>query len=426
MSISSQITRINNNIAAAYTACDGKGASLPQAQNSANLAETINSIPEGYTPVVEKALNFYDYDGTLVYSYSQSEALLLTELPAFPSHEGLIATEWTHTLSDILPAISKNHIVNVGLFYNTSDGKTHIFIRLEKTGDFQFYLIQSAANAAVIDWGDGSPTESLSVSDGTANNRTRYLAAHTYSPTAYPADYDISISAVSHKWYGFGTQNYSSYSICGDNSIYGSCIKRIWLSSDASVLGGSFCNTKGLEVIALARNQATDYRFKFSSCTHLKCAIISYGINQYVMSDCKSLETLILVNLGSTINSSALEGLYSLKHFDIPEGVVNLQNYCMKNCNSIEYILIPSTVTNIYNNAMSMNGTYTKLKIVDLTLFTDPDNIPSLATSFFSTFSYQNMYLDLIIFLVANETMKSAFSEATNWSEGADYYVVKE
>ena len=47
MSISDQITRIKNNIAAAYATCDGKGASLPQAQNSANLAATILTIPKG-------------------------------------------------------------------------------------------------------------------------------------------------------------------------------------------------------------------------------------------------------------------------------------------------------------------------------------------------------------------------------------------
>ena len=35
-----------NNIAAAYTACDGKGAIMPTAQNSANLADTIDSISQ--------------------------------------------------------------------------------------------------------------------------------------------------------------------------------------------------------------------------------------------------------------------------------------------------------------------------------------------------------------------------------------------
>ena len=47
MSIASEITRINTNIANAYTACNGKGATMPQTQNSANLATTISSIPSG-------------------------------------------------------------------------------------------------------------------------------------------------------------------------------------------------------------------------------------------------------------------------------------------------------------------------------------------------------------------------------------------
>ena len=47
MTIASEITRINNNIAAAYTAANNKGASLPNTQNSANLAECINSISAG-------------------------------------------------------------------------------------------------------------------------------------------------------------------------------------------------------------------------------------------------------------------------------------------------------------------------------------------------------------------------------------------
>ena len=47
MTIASEITRINNNIAAAYTACNNKGATMPQTQNSANLATAISSIPSG-------------------------------------------------------------------------------------------------------------------------------------------------------------------------------------------------------------------------------------------------------------------------------------------------------------------------------------------------------------------------------------------
>lgn len=47
MTIASEITRINNNIAAAYTALSGKGATMPATQNSANLATTVATVSSG-------------------------------------------------------------------------------------------------------------------------------------------------------------------------------------------------------------------------------------------------------------------------------------------------------------------------------------------------------------------------------------------
>ena len=44
MSIASEITRINTNIASAYTEAEAKGATMPGTQNSANLGTTIDSI----------------------------------------------------------------------------------------------------------------------------------------------------------------------------------------------------------------------------------------------------------------------------------------------------------------------------------------------------------------------------------------------
>ena len=47
MTIASEITRIQTNIANAYTAASGKGATLPATENSDNLATCIASIPAG-------------------------------------------------------------------------------------------------------------------------------------------------------------------------------------------------------------------------------------------------------------------------------------------------------------------------------------------------------------------------------------------
>ena len=46
-------------------------------------------------------VNFFDYDGTLLYAYSWEEAKELTELPALPEHDGLEVREWNYTLEDI-------------------------------------------------------------------------------------------------------------------------------------------------------------------------------------------------------------------------------------------------------------------------------------------------------------------------------------
>ena len=69
MSIASEITRIKNNIASAYTECSNKGATIPTTQNSANLANCINSIsgsgtyPIGITRGVD-ANGVYGYPTT--------------------------------------------------------------------------------------------------------------------------------------------------------------------------------------------------------------------------------------------------------------------------------------------------------------------------------------------------------------------------
>ena len=46
-------------------------------------------------------VNFFDYDGTLLYAYTYEEACALTELPPLPIHDGLEVREWNYTLEDI-------------------------------------------------------------------------------------------------------------------------------------------------------------------------------------------------------------------------------------------------------------------------------------------------------------------------------------
>lgn len=62
MTIASEITRINTNIANAYTAASGKGATLPATQNSANLSTCIGSIPSGGSGTTDVPLTRFKDD----------------------------------------------------------------------------------------------------------------------------------------------------------------------------------------------------------------------------------------------------------------------------------------------------------------------------------------------------------------------------
>lgn len=68
MTIASEIQRIKNNIASAYSACQEKGAELPENQNSENLSSTINTITGGgisekYGITVDNFLGDVDSNG---------------------------------------------------------------------------------------------------------------------------------------------------------------------------------------------------------------------------------------------------------------------------------------------------------------------------------------------------------------------------
>ena len=71
-----------------------------------------------------KDVNFYDYDGTLLHSYSASEFLMLSSLPENPSHSGLTAQGWNWTLSDAKTYVNKYGGLIIGQLYTTTDGMT--------------------------------------------------------------------------------------------------------------------------------------------------------------------------------------------------------------------------------------------------------------------------------------------------------------
>ena len=114
--------------------------------------------------VAAKDVNFRDYDGTILHSYSKDSFLALTELPPLPSQDGLICQEWNWNLDDAKSYVEEYGMLEIGATYTTDDGRTRLYISIVDDTDTTLTLMfkASVSDALTIDWGDGN-IESVSV-----------------------------------------------------------------------------------------------------------------------------------------------------------------------------------------------------------------------------------------------------------------------
>ena len=175
-------------------------------------------------PVAKKDINFYDYDGTRVASWTLAELAAATALPANPTHDGLTAQGWNWTLADLK---AENAPMDVGQMYITDDGKTRLYITIAGTGRMSVPLLwrQTVSEGVTIDWGDGSAAQTFS---GAGNIYT----THTYTSTG---DYVITLNATGGAL-ELGPAN-SLYCIMGAtneaNQVYRTMLRKVNVGSGA-------------------------------------------------------------------------------------------------------------------------------------------------------------------------------------------------
>ena len=122
----------------------------------------------------KKDVNFYDYDGTILHSYTLNEAQELSELPELPTRNGLVCQGWNWTLEDIN---AMGRAVDVGATYITDDGATRIYIRLPE--DRKSPVIGVCPKGTVtVDWGDGTAPDILT---GTSVTSVKWTPTHNYA-----------------------------------------------------------------------------------------------------------------------------------------------------------------------------------------------------------------------------------------------------
>ena len=294
-------------------------------------------------------VTFIDYDGSVLYSYTLAEAQSLTELPALPSHDGLVCQGWNWTLENIK---ALNRPVTVGAMYITDDGATRLHIRIATVGRMTvpLYIGQTVANGVSIDWGDGSAAKTLS---GTGNVNT----SHTY---AEPGDYVISLMPEDGCTLSLGS-GASSNCVIGSTASYGIV----------------YCNM--LQDVSIGKNVTSIGTYTFYNCYSLASITIPDGVTSIGNSafySCYSIASITIPDGVTSIDNSAFNGCYSIASITIPDGVTSIGNSTFNRCYSLASITIPDGVTSIGNSAFQ--------NCYSIASITIPDGVTSIGNSTFN------------------------------------------
>ncbi len=228
-----------------------------------------------------KAVNFRDYDGTVLYSYTVEEAVALTELPPLPEHSGLICQGWNWSLDSIK---AMGRAVEIGAMYITDDGKTRIYIHLED-GRTSPMLGCCPNGTVTVDWGDGTEPDTLT---GTSVSTVKWTPTHEYSAAG---DYVIKLSVVgSVSFAGSDSSDQYSYllrySSGSDmrNYVYQNAIQKVEIGNSVTSIGNfAFANCYSLSSITIPGSVTSIGNTAFSYC---------YGVRYYDFTRHAAVPTL--------------------------------------------------------------------------------------------------------------------------------------
>lgn len=405
----------------------------------------VNVSGGGGGGLEEKEVNFYDYDGEILYSYTPEEFAELSELPANPSHTGLTSQGWNWSLSDAKAYVAEYGMLNIGQMYVTDDGKTRIYIHysdetIDASRTMQVRFKPSVSAGVTIDWGDGTTTVSSST------NITDY--SHHYDSNG---DYVITLEATSGTYEFSGT---STETIIGSASnaysykqVY---LRKVEIGANVSGIGQyTFKNQIQLESITLPSGLRLSGASIFETCQLLKALIVPTGqtalgnnfinysavkavslpngvtsVGDYFCRECRDLERFAFPESVASIGAYMFYACYALKRVVLPPGITTLADSAFGSCPSVERLDIPESVTTIGGNAI--NGTYWgTVKI--------PKNVTSIGSNF-CRYAYGLFELHLYpvepptlganafgsvasnaVFYVPTGSL-SAYQSATNWS----------
>lgn len=427
------------------TQLDRNLTSVANAIRSSNGTTKELSFPEDFISAIDdmgradltipKDVDFIDFDGRLLYSYTAAEFMELSELPPNPSYPGLVAQGWNWTLEDAQEFVGQYGALVVGQNYTTDTGKTRIYITISDTRcelgiNFVIFLNLTSGSSCTIDWGDGNITAMT-----TTGNKT-----HAYTQAGnYIIQIAVSSGSVRLGYWGanntlVGT-NYNNKLVVnkveiGDgviglcrNTFYDflnlksvsipiTCIQHdtgsdYAMFGDQSLTGIVFpSGTNGQDTAIVGKDR--------ESVIHLKYISIPKTMNGFriTSTNTRSLRKLIFPSYtSSTTLQLYLYDTTLLTHFIVPGTYTTIPT---DRCRSslIKKLTIPATVTSISATAFRYNNFLEEIHLL-------PTTPPTLS----NTNAFGERASDCIFYVPYSEdhSILNAYKTATNWSTFADY-----
>ena len=263
----------------------------------------------------ESRVLFFDYDGTLVASYTKSEFMTAPALPDAPDHtaDNLTFARWNWSLFDIYEysRVSSNDIV-IGASYTPTDARTHIYCETVET-NLERFLVMTLTDDATVSWGD-TGTSNVSAGDSVSVSHT-YLSA---------GEYDITIETT-------GTVIFETY-IAGTDVRNGSSVYKNIIFGPNVTLG----------------------EYTLAYCRRLKKVVMPCDadghsmqtrIEQYTFYYCRGLEFIALPSGVTTLYSHSFDHVDSAIAISLPASVTYMGPYTFFHDKSLKYFTIPPRLT---------------------------------------------------------------------------------
>lgn len=305
-----------------------------------------------------KDVNFYDYDGTVVYSYTKEQFLAMADMPANPAHTRLSAQGWNWTLEAAQSYVTKYGTCEIGQMYITDDGRTRLYIRIGRSEAYTVHLKfnQSAENGVTVNWGDGSAAETAETA-GNVDMTHTYAAEGDYIITMAVAD-ECSVRLGTSTTAGTTLANAGGSATCffrqgvRNGGVAGrDALIALEIGSGVTDIGSCALNfSTNLRTITIPKEVTHIRSLSFVGCIMLDAVVVPSGvteIGEIAFGWCQHATAICLPGGLTALKTGALMQCIVVKRISVPEGVTAIPQQVFSGLNAAEVISIPDTIAGV-------------------------------------------------------------------------------